>query len=95
LEILSNLAYIGLKRKQPEAQTMSINTPAPVATAPAASQSQFRLFAMIRKAFAAISEGIEQATRYRILANLSNEELTALGITRKDIPRIAVNGWKR
>jgi uncharacterized protein YjiS (DUF1127 family) len=50
---------------------------------------------MIRKAFAAISEGIEQATRYRILANLSNEELTALGITRKDIPRIAVNGWKR
>ena len=50
---------------------------------------------MIREGFAAISEGIEQATRYRILANLSNEELSALGITRKDIPRIAVNGWKR
>ncbi len=50
---------------------------------------------MIRKGLAAISEGIEQATRYRILTNLSNEELTALGITRKDIPRIAVNGWKR
>ena len=72
---------------------MSINTPAPVATAPAASW--FRLYVMFRKGLSAISEGIEQATRYRILANLSNEELTALGITRKDIPHIAVNGWKR
>jgi uncharacterized protein YjiS (DUF1127 family) len=74
---------------------MSINTPAPVATAPAASESRFELIAMIRKGLAAISEGIEQATRYRILTNLSNQELSALGITRKDIPRIAVNGWKR
>lgn len=47
------------------------------------------------KAFAAVREGVELATRYRILSNLSNEELAALGLTRKDIPRVTVNGWNR
>ncbi len=51
--------------------------------------------ALVRKAFAAVREGIEIATRYRMLANMSNERLAALGVNRKDIARIAVNGWKR
>ena len=54
-----------------------------------------RLVALARKAFAAVREGIELATRYRMLANMSNEQLAALGVSRKDIARIAVNGWKR
>ena len=52
-------------------------------------------FSTIRKAFAAVREGVQLATRYRILSNLSNEELAALGLTRKDIPRVTVNGWNR
>ena len=30
-------------------------------------------FSIIRKAFAAVREGVQLATRYRILSNLSNE----------------------
>ena len=41
-----------------------------------------------------IVEGREMATRYERLARMSNAELARLGITRQDIPRVAVNGLK-
>jgi uncharacterized protein YjiS (DUF1127 family) len=87
-------AYIGTKENEPEATNMSTATPAP---GPMASgrANRIGIFAMIRKLIAAISEGSELAQRYRMLTNLSNEELAALGLDRKDIPRVAVNGWKR
>jgi uncharacterized protein YjiS (DUF1127 family) len=55
----------------------------------------FPPLALVRKAFAAVREGLELARRYRMLANMSDERLAALGVSRKDIARIAVNGWKR
>ena len=55
----------------------------------------FRPFALVRNVFAATREGIELATRYQMLASMTNEKLAALGVKRKDIARIAVNGWKR
>ena len=48
---------------------------------------------LIRRVLAAISEGIEATTRYRVLANMSDEELSALGLDRSDILRVAMNGW--
>ena len=44
--------------------------------------------------FEGIVEGREMATRYERLARLSNAELARLGLTRQDIPRVAVNGLK-
>ncbi len=37
-------------------------------------------------------EGREIATRYERLSRLTNAELARLGLTRQDIPRVAVNG---
>jgi uncharacterized protein YjiS (DUF1127 family) len=71
---------------------MSMNTPI---DPPSKAAERVGLFGAFGKAIAAVREGIELATRYRMLVNLSNEELAAFGLTRKDIPRVAVNGWKR
>ena len=71
---------------------MSKDTPAHTPPEPV---TRAGLFTTLRKAIGAVREGLEHATRYRLLTNLNNEELAALGITRKDIPRVAVNGWKR
>lgn len=51
--------------------------------------------AAVRKVLAATREGIEFATRYQMLANMTDEKLAALGVRRKDLARIAVNGWRR
>lgn len=45
-----------------------------------------------RKVLLAISEGIEVASRYRILCKMSDAELTKLGLTRKDVFRVTFNG---
>ena len=39
-----------------------------------------------------IMEGRDIAYRYERLSRLSNAELARLGLTRRDIPRAAVNG---
>jgi uncharacterized protein YjiS (DUF1127 family) len=44
--------------------------------------------------FEGIAEGREMAARYERLSRMSNSELARLGITRQDIPRVAVNGLK-
>ena len=46
----------------------------------------------IRKGLAAIDEGIETDTRYRALANISDEELSALGLDRSDALRVGEVG---
>jgi uncharacterized protein YjiS (DUF1127 family) len=71
---------------------MSMNTPI---DPPPKAAERIGFLGAIRKAIAAVREGIELATRYRILHNLSNEELAALGITRKDIPTVVVLGWSK
>ena len=53
------------------------------------------IFGFIRELLAAVREGQELATRYKLLAYLSDEELTALGLKREDIPRVVVSGWAR
>ena len=42
--------------------------------------------------FAGIREGREMAYRYEALSRLSDAELARRGITRADIPRVAVTG---
>ena len=44
--------------------------------------------------FEGIVEGRDIATRYERLSRLSNSELARLGLTRQDLPRVAVNGIK-
>ena len=41
-----------------------------------------------------IAEGRQMEMRYDRLSRMSNAELVRLGITRQDIPRVAVNGLK-
>lgn len=71
---------------------MSATTPASGAPLPA---RRFWPIAAVRKVLAATREGIELATRYQMLANMTDEKLAALGVRRNDIARIAVNGWRR
>lgn len=71
---------------------MSVTTPASGAALPA---RPFWLIAAMRSVLAATREGIELATRYQMLANMTDEKLAALGVNRKDLARIAVNGWRR
>jgi uncharacterized protein YjiS (DUF1127 family) len=52
-------------------------------------------FALVRDVVASVREGIELASRYKMLAYLNDEELTALGLKREDIPRVVVSGWHR
>jgi hypothetical protein len=42
--------------------------------------------------FEGILEGREIATRYERLSRLTNAELARLGLSRQDLPRLAVNG---
>ncbi len=42
--------------------------------------------------FEGVMEGREIATRYERLSRLTNAELARLGLSRQDIPRVAVNG---
>lgn len=71
---------------------MSIATPVSI-PASSGGAKRFGFHAIFRAPLLAVSESIEVATRYRILARLTNQELTALGLTRKDIARVALNGW--
>ena len=41
-----------------------------------------------------IVEGRQMEMRYERLSRMSNTELARLGLTRQDIPRVAVNGLK-
>ena len=41
-----------------------------------------------------IVEGRQMEMRYERLSRMSNAELARLGLTRQDIPRVAVNGLK-
>jgi uncharacterized protein YjiS (DUF1127 family) len=42
--------------------------------------------------FEGIAEGRQMEMRYERLRRMSNAELARLGLTRQDIPRVAVNG---
>jgi uncharacterized protein YjiS (DUF1127 family) len=53
------------------------------------------LFTLVRELVAAVRDGLELATRYKMLAYLSDEELSAIGLKREDIPRVVVSGWGR
>ena len=44
--------------------------------------------------FEGIVEGRQMEMRYERLKRMSNAELARLGLTRQDIPRVAVNGLK-
>ena len=44
--------------------------------------------------FEGIVEGRQMEMRYERLSRMSNSELARLGLTRQDIPRVAVNGLK-
>ena len=41
-----------------------------------------------------IAEGRQMEMRYERLSRMSSAELARLGLTRQDIPRVAVNGLK-
>lgn len=49
----------------------------------------------LRECAAAVREGLELVSRYKMLALKTDRELSALGLSRSDLPRIAVKGWKR
>jgi len=59
---------------------------------PLAPSAAYGLTRLAADAFAGIMEGREIATRYERLSRLTNAELARLGLTRQDIPRVAVNG---
>ena len=50
--------------------------------------------AYIRNVVAAVREGLELATRYRMLAYLTDHELASIGLKREDIPRVVVSGFR-
>lgn len=50
---------------------------------------------LIRHVVSAVREGLELATRYKMLAYLNDHELASIGLKREDIPRVVVSGWKR
>lgn len=52
-------------------------------------------FTFLRHVAAAVREGLEFASRYRTLSVKSDRELAALGLSREDLPRVTVQGWKR
>ena len=52
------------------------------------------LIVYVREFIDAIREGLELATRYKILTHLNDQELASMGMKRKDIPRVVVSGWK-
>ncbi|MDC7789031.1 hypothetical protein PQJ75_19665 [Rhodoplanes sp. TEM] len=49
----------------------------------------------LREVGAAIGEGLEFVSRYKALETKTDGELAALGLTREDLPRVAVQGWKK
>ncbi|NVO16479.1 MAG: hypothetical protein HXX10_20825 [Rhodoplanes sp.] len=49
----------------------------------------------LRECAAAVREGLELVSRYKMLAMKTDRQLSALGLTRADLPRIAVKGWNR
>ena len=62
------------------------------ATLPLASSAAYGLTRLAVDVFDGVMEGREIATRYERLSRLTNAELARLGLTRQDIPRVAVNG---
>ena len=56
------------------------------------SSAADRLSRLAVDVFEGIMEGREIATRYARLSRLTNAELARLGLSRVDIPRVAVNG---
>ena len=60
--------------------------------APLASPASVGLTRVAVDVFEGIMEARETATRYERLSRLTNAELARLGLTRQDIPRVAVNG---
>jgi hypothetical protein len=62
------------------------------ATLPLAPSAAYGLTRLAADVFEGIMEGREIATRYERLSRLTNSELARLGLTRQDIPRVAVNG---
>ena len=59
---------------------------------PLAPSAPYGLTRLAVDVFEGIMEGRELATRYERLSRLTNAELARLGITRQDLPRIAVKG---
>ncbi|MFD2181197.1 DUF1127 domain-containing protein [Rhodoplanes azumiensis] len=51
--------------------------------------------AFLREVAAAVGEGRELVSRYKALETKTDRELSALGLTREDLPRVAVQGWKK
>ncbi|MFL9826948.1 hypothetical protein [Rhodoplanes sp. SY1] len=51
--------------------------------------------AFLRDVAAAVSEGLELVSRYKALETKTDRELSAIGLTREDLPRVAVHGWKK
>ncbi|RAI42527.1 hypothetical protein [Rhodoplanes roseus] len=51
--------------------------------------------AFLREVATAIREGLQLVSRYKLLALKTDRELAALGLARADLPRIAVQGWKK
>lgn len=52
------------------------------------------LFNRILQLVDAIREGLELATRYKVLAYLNDQELASIGLKREDIPRVVVSGFR-
>jgi uncharacterized protein YjiS (DUF1127 family) len=61
---------------------------------PARPARRLGLIAWIREFVDAVREGLELATRYKLLAGLNDQELATIGLKREDIPRVVVSGWK-
>lgn len=53
------------------------------------------IVAFLREVGAAIGEGLELVSRYKALETRTDSELAALGLSREDLPRVAVQGWKK
>ncbi len=51
--------------------------------------------ALIRDFINAVREGLELATRYKVLSALNDYELASVGLKREDIPRVVVSGWQK
>ena len=83
--------YMGREQEQADPETNQMTT----TTLPRLDTGSHHTLGEIAVAFfEGIVEGRQMEMRYERLSRMSNSELARLGLTRQDIPRVAVNGLK-
>jgi hypothetical protein len=63
-----------------------------LAMLPTSDSKPSKILTALATFFSAVEEGFNNVEQYEILARKSNSELAALGLARKDLPRVVMFG---